>query len=80
MKLLTGFILFLEIISVGDFYFYFYLQKSPIALTIFYLSITQFETSVEKSSFDKNYQLDPSSSQVEGGINDVSVMKFLSNI
>jgi len=80
MKLFTGFILFLEIISVGDFYFYFYLLKSPIAHTIFYLSITLLDTSVEKSSFERNCQLDASSSRVEGGIKEVSVMKFLSNI
>lgn len=80
IKLFAGFILFLDIISVGDFYFYFCHQNSPIALTIFCLSIALFETSVEKSSFDKNYQLEASSSQVDGGTKVVSVMKFLGNI
>lgn len=81
IKLLTGFILFHDIISVFSwgFLFYFYRQNNPIALTIFYLSRTRFETSVEKSSFDRNCQLEASPSRVEGGIIVVSVIKFLMN-
>ena len=72
-KLFIGHTLFLDRISVGDFYFYFYRLNSPIAQTIFYFSAILFVNSVEKSSFERSYQLDASYvSQFDGGIKVVS--------